>query len=75
MVQQPFPKIVIVRGQKLTADGIYHYSWMGNQQITNPLDVIDTSIVALGTTLLKSKDHNGLVSLYSGRYGGDSSRL
>ena len=63
------PKDCNSQGQKQTADGIYHYSWMGNQQITNPLDVIDTSIVALGTTLLKSKDHDGLVSLCSGRYG------
>lgn len=63
------PKDCQSQGQKVTSNGIYHYSWMGNQQITNPLDVLDTGIVALGTSLLQSKDHDGLVSQCSGRYG------
>ena len=26
---------------KVTKNGIYHYSWIGNQQATNALDIVD----------------------------------
>ena len=28
-------------GDKVTKNGIYHYSWIGNQQATNALDIVD----------------------------------
>lgn len=63
------PKDCYSHGEKLTQNGIYHYSWMGNSQVTNLLDIADTIIVSLGVVLSKSTQNDGLVSLCSGNYG------
>lgn len=57
-------------GQKITSNGIYHYSWMGNQQVTNVLDLLDTPIELLTTVLMGNVgSHDGFVSTCSGNYG------
>lgn len=57
------------QGSKLTPNGIYHYSWMGNRQATNSLDVIESTVVTLGSSFLKGKANDGALPLCSGRYG------
>ncbi|QIO07014.1 esterase/lipase family protein [Acinetobacter shaoyimingii] len=63
------PKNCNDKGQKITANGVYHYSWMGNKQITNPLDIIDTAVIGLSASLMQEKNHDGFVSVCSGNYG------
>ncbi len=63
------PKDCQSQGQKRTSNGIYHYSWMGNRQVTNPLDVIESTVVSLGGTFLKGEANDGALPLCSGRYG------
>lgn len=53
-----------------TNNSVYHYSWTGNAQITNILDVLDSSIVVFGTAIMPSiKEHDGLVPLCNSSYG------
>ncbi|NLZ87309.1 MAG: triacylglycerol lipase, partial [Gammaproteobacteria bacterium] len=63
------PKDCQTQGMKITANGIHHYSWMGNRQTTNPLDIIESTIVSLGGTFLKGEANDGALPLCSGRYG------
>ncbi len=63
------PKDCSSQGQKITNDGIYHYSWIGNQQVTNVFDVLDTAFAVVGTAMFKDRNHDGLVPLCSARYG------
>ena len=55
-------------GDKVTKNGIYHYSWMGNQQATNALDVVESTVVTLASQLIKPQGNNGALPLCSGRY-------
>lgn len=57
------------QGSKLTPNGIYHYSWMGNRQATNSLDAIESTVVTLGSSFLKGEANDGALPLCSGRYG------
>ena len=57
------------QGTKITPNGIHHYSWMGNRQATNPLDVIESTVVTLGGGFLKGQANDGALPLCSGRYG------
>ena len=57
------------QGSKLTPNGIYHYSWMGNRQGTNSLDAIESTVVTLGSSFLKGEANDGALPLCSGRYG------
>ena len=41
-------------GDKVTKNGIYHYSWIGNQQATNALDVVESTVVTLVSQPLKA---------------------
>lgn len=63
------PKNCTDKGQKLTSNGVYHYSWMGNKQITNVLDIIDTAVIGLSSSLMQEENHDGFVSVCSGNYG------
>ena len=56
-------------GDKVTKNGIYHYSWMGNQQATNALDVVESTFVTLESQLIKPEKNDGALPLCSGRYG------
>ena len=47
-------------GQKVTANGIYHYSWTGTAQFTNILDVVDGVISTLAPLSYKNLDNDGL---------------
>lgn len=59
---QKFPSAAVpqnceLNGQKLTSNGIYHYSWIGNSQVTNLFDVVDTAVV-IGVTALMPRERN-----------------
>ncbi len=41
-------------GDKVTKNGIYHYSGMGNQQAANALDVVESTVVTLVSQPLKA---------------------
>ncbi|MFW1733574.1 esterase/lipase family protein [Acinetobacter sp. ULE_I001] len=56
-------------GQKVTANGIYHYSWTGTAQFTNILDVVDGVISTLAPLSYKNLDNDGLVSRCNSHYG------
>ena len=49
-------------GQKVTSNGIYHYSWTGTSQVTNIFDVVDSAISQLAPLSYKNNDNDGLVS-------------
>ena len=49
-------------GQKITSNGVYHYSWTGTSQITNLFDVVDSTISQLAPLSYKNNDNDGLVS-------------
>lgn len=57
------------QGQKVTENGVYHYSWSGKAQLTNPLDMIDVSISQLAPTAYGDKENDGLVSRCSTHLG------
>ena len=57
------------QGSKLTPNGVYHYSWMGNRQATNSLDAIESTVVTLGNSFLKGEANDGALPLCNGRYG------
>ncbi|WP_086207221.1 esterase/lipase family protein [Acinetobacter sp. ANC 4648] len=50
------------QGQKITRNGVYHYSWTGTSQITNIFDIVDSAISQLAPLSYKNKDNDGLVS-------------
>ncbi|KHF78787.1 Lipase precursor [Acinetobacter sp. neg1] len=56
-------------GQKITSNGIYHYSWTGVAQATNPLDIIDLAISTMAPRAYKNKDNDGLVSRCNTHFG------
>ncbi len=56
-------------GQKITSNGVYHYSWTGVAQATNPLDVIDLAISTMAPRAYKNKDNDGLVSRCNTHFG------
>lgn len=47
------------QGQKITANSVHQYSWMGNRQATNPLDVIESTVVTLSGSFLKAEANDG----------------
>ncbi|SPL71359.1 esterase/lipase family protein [Acinetobacter stercoris] len=49
-------------GEKITSNGVYHYSWTGTAQLTNVLDVVDVAISQLAPLSYKNKDNDGLVN-------------
>ena len=49
-------------GQKITSNGVYHYSWTGTSQVTNIFDVVDSTISQLAPLSYKNNDNDGLVS-------------
>ena len=64
------PKDCNSNGETRTANGVYHYSWIGASKVTNVLDVLDTAIVALGSVLMPNEhNHDGLVPKCSAKYG------
>lgn len=56
-------------GQKVTSNGIYHYSWTGKAQLTNLLDVVDIAISQLAPSAYKNNDNDGLVNRCSAHFG------
>lgn len=56
-------------GQKVTSNGIYHYSWTGTAQLTNALDAVDSVISQLAPLSYKNKDNDGLVSRCNSHLG------
>lgn len=63
------PQSACGQGQKVTANGIYHYSWTGTAQMTNALDVIDSAISILAPLSYKNLDNDGLVNRCNAHYG------
>ena len=57
------------QGQKVTANGVYHYSWTGTSQATNFLDVVDNAISVLAPLSYKNKDNDGLVNRCNTHFG------
>lgn len=68
-----FPSAAIPRdcgnGQKVTANGVYHYSWTGKAQLTNVLDLTDAAISTLAPLSYKNFDNDGLVSRCNTHFG------
>ncbi|WP_457968736.1 lipase family alpha/beta hydrolase [Acinetobacter calcoaceticus] len=56
-------------GQKITSNGVYHYSWTGTAQATNALDVIDLAISTMAPRAYRNTDNDGLVSRCSTHFG------
>jgi triacylglycerol lipase len=56
-------------GQKVTSNGVYHYSWTGTSQSTNMLDAVDNVISQLAPLSYKNKDNDGLVSRCNSHLG------
>lgn len=56
-------------GQKVTADGVYHYSWTGTAQFTNIFDVMDGVISTLAPLSYKNLDNDGLMNRCNTHYG------
>ena len=50
------------QGQKITSNGVYHYSWTGKAQTTNILDIADIAISQLAPLAYKNNDNDGLVN-------------
>lgn len=50
------------QGQKVTSNGVYHYSWTGKAQLTNVLDLTDAAISTLAPLSYKNLDNDGLVT-------------
>ena len=63
------PKDCNSEGQKVTSNGIYHYSWIGSSQITNPLDLIDTVVLGVTSLMIPGQKNDGLVPVCSAKYG------
>ena len=56
-------------GQKITSNGVYHYSWTGTSQVTNIFDVVDSAISQLAPLSYKNNDNDGLVSRCNAHLG------
>lgn len=56
-------------GQKITPNGIYHYSWSGNQQVTNIFDIIDTAQVIATIQTIGTTNNDGILSSCTMNYG------
>ena len=56
-------------GQKVTSNGVYHYSWTGKAQITNLFDVVDIAISQLAPLAYKNNDNDGLVNRCNAHLG------
>lgn len=56
-------------GQKITSNGIYHYSWTGNKQVTNVFDVLDTGFGVIAGGMLGSEPNDSLVPVCNSVYG------
>ena len=56
-------------GQKITSNGVYHYSWTGTSQVTNIFDVVDSTISQLAPLSYKNNDNDGLVSRCNAHLG------
>ena len=56
-------------GQKITNNGVYHYSWTGKAQATNLLDVIDVAISTMAPRSYKNNDNDGLVNRCNAHFG------
>ena len=56
-------------GQKVTSNGIYHYSWSGKAQATNLLDVVDLAISQLAPISYKNNENDGLVNRCNSHLG------
>lgn len=52
-----------------TENGIYYYSWTGQAQLTNPLDLLDTVISQLAPLSYGTKTNDGLVDRCSAHIG------
>ncbi len=63
------PKDCSSQGQKITPNGIYHYSWTGNRPITNVLDLGDTAFGIIGGGLLGSIPNDSLIPVCDSAYG------
>jgi triacylglycerol lipase len=57
------------KGQKITANGVHHYSWTGTAQFTNALDAIDIAVSTIGPAVYDNRDNDGLVARCSTLYG------
>ena len=57
------------QGQKITSDGIYHYSWTGDKKVTNVLDILDTGVAVFVSGMLGNQPNDGLVPICSSVYG------
>ena len=57
------------QGQKVTANGVYHYSWTGKAQATNLLDVTDLAISQLAPMAYKNNNNDGLVNQCNAHFG------
>ena len=57
------------QGQKVTANGVYHYSWTGTSQATNLFDIVDNTISILAPLSYKNKDNDGLVNRCNTHFG------
>ncbi len=56
-------------GQKVTGNGVYHYSWTGTAQLTNIFDIVDIAISQLAPLSYKNTDNDGLVSRCNTHFG------
>lgn len=56
-------------GQKITSNGVYHYSWTGTAQATNILDIADLAISQLAPLSYQNKDNDGVVDRCSSHLG------
>lgn len=56
-------------GQKITSNGVYHYSWTGKAQATNLLDVVDLAISQLAPLSYKNNENDGLVNRCNAHLG------
>ncbi len=56
-------------GQKITSNGIHHYSWTGNRQVTNPADIVDSAFGLIGGGMLGNIPNDSLVPVCSSIYG------
>ncbi len=56
-------------GQKVTSNGVYHYSWTGAAQITNIFDIADTATSQLANLSYKNTNNDGLVNRCNAHLG------
>ncbi|RZG92443.1 triacylglycerol lipase [Acinetobacter sp. WCHAc060033] len=57
-------------GQKITSNGIHHYSWTGDRQVTNLFDVLDTALMTIVPALfMGTASNDGILSVCTANYG------